>query len=101
MGQHFTPSFLQQVPPDKLNETLKGLVPAGGLTATTVKPASPTQIVALVKTTQGPLQLGLPTGPDGLIAGLVFKPPPTQAATLTSWNELDQRLKRVAPRPAC
>ncbi|MEO6996738.1 MAG: serine hydrolase [Terracoccus sp.] len=95
---HFATSFLEQAPPEKLNGILQALVPKGGLRATSVEPVSPTQIEALVITTQGPLRLLLATGPDGLINGLVFRPPAAPAAAPSSWNELDQRLRKVAPQ---
>lgn len=94
---HFAPSFLAQAPPEKLNGILKALVPKGGFRTTAVEPGSSTQIEALVATTQGPLRLLLATGPDGLIEGLVFKPPSAPAAAPSSWSELDRRLKKVVP----
>lgn len=98
VNEHFDEAFLQQVPPEELVRTVQGLIPAGGLTLTEVQPVSPTQITGLAETTQGLLSLGLQTGPDGLIAGLVFRPPPTQAAVPSSWSELDQRLKKLVPQ---
>lgn len=97
---HVGPAFLAQVPPDKFNAVLRPLTPRGGLTLSSITSASPSVIVALVGTTQGPLRLNISAQPDGRIGGLVLQPPTTAPAVPTSWGEVDKRLNAVAPETA-
>ncbi|MCT9929103.1 serine hydrolase [Planotetraspora sp. A-T 1434] len=95
LAAHLSAGFLAQVPPAEFNKVIQGL---GGLRLDELIDVQPTALVGLV--TAGARQLKLSISVDGAekIDGLLLTlagPPPNSP---TSWDELDRRLRAVAPQ---
>ena len=74
--EHMSAAFVEQVPPAEFNKILSSLVPQGGLLLTSIEAGTPTAMVGIVDSIQGPMQVSLSTQADGKIQGLFFKPAP-------------------------
>ncbi|MDO5744287.1 MAG: Cpe/LpqF family protein, partial [Micrococcaceae bacterium] len=74
--EHMSAAFVEQVPPAEFNEILSSLAPQGGLVLTSIEVGTPTAVVGIVDSIQGPMQVSLSTQADGKIQGLFFKPVP-------------------------
>ncbi|GAB1819587.1 hypothetical protein HerbRD11066_27510 [Herbidospora sp. RD11066] len=92
INQHFAPEFLKQVPADQLNEvsaTLKGLQ------VVEIQRATENDLVTLVESGGNKAKLSMAVDTTGKISGLLIAP--ADSPTPASWDEIDTRLKAVAP----
>ncbi|WP_433516350.1 serine hydrolase [Nonomuraea sp. CA-143628] len=95
LAEHFAPAFLEQVPADKVNETLTGL---RGIQLQKIIGAAPTALIAYVVVGAQTLKLTLSVDATGKINGVRFTEPATPQPSPTSWDELDRRARKAAAR---
>ncbi|MEV1241967.1 serine hydrolase [Nonomuraea sp. NPDC049750] len=95
LAEHFAPAFLQQVPADRINETLAGL---RGIQPQKIIAAVPTVLIAHVVVGTQTLKLTLSVDATGKINSAQFTEPATPQPSPTSWDELDQRARKAAAR---
>jgi beta-lactamase class A len=93
---HLSEQFLAQVPPEQFNKVIQQ-VP--GLRLQELTEVKPTSLVGLVTSGEQRIQLSISVDGEGRINGLLLSPAeqPTPSPSPASWEEVDRRLKAVAP----
>lgn len=89
---HFDAAFLAQVSPTVLDQGLEA-VGSGPMTLRSLSGVTGSSLVAVVSRGSVDLTVHLDVDPQGLISGLLLTP----IVTLTSWTQVDHRLKSIAP----
>jgi beta-lactamase class A len=87
---HFAAGFLADIPAAQVNQVLAGFK---GMRLEQVVKSENTALIARVTAGGAPYEVVLSVDGAGLIDGLQFRPPAP-----TSWAELDQRMRKVAPQ---
>lgn len=95
LTEHFSALMLAAIPPDQLNASLAG---AKDLRLVKVIHSADTVLVTEVTTGGRTLWMELTVDAEGKISGLRLTPPVTPKPTPTSWKEIDERVRKVAPR---
>ncbi|MFE3450031.1 Cpe/LpqF family protein [Nonomuraea sp. NPDC059194] len=95
LTEHFTAAMLAAVPPAQLNAQL---VAMKDLTLVKILHAEPTVIMSEVTTGGRTFWMELVVDRDGKIGGLRLTTPVTPKPTPASWKELDERIRKAAPR---
>ncbi|MEU0567455.1 serine hydrolase [Nonomuraea sp. NPDC005983] len=94
LREHLTAAFLQQVPPAQVNQVLASVA---NLRLQKIVDARPTVLVGEVTAGGKTYKLTISVDAAGKIASLQFSVPAAPQPAPTSWQELDQRLRKVAP----
>ncbi|TDD30991.1 serine hydrolase, partial [Nonomuraea terrae] len=95
LSGHFEAAFLASVTPARLNQTLVSLA---DMRLEELLQSRPNALVARVTAAGTPFTVQLDVNAAGLINGLLFQPVTPPPATPRSWDEIDERLSRTAPR---
>ncbi|GAA2392847.1 hypothetical protein GCM10010404_57670 [Nonomuraea africana] len=93
--EHFSALMLAAIPPAQLNASL---VSAKDLRLLKIIHSADRALVTEVTTGGKTLWMELTVDAEGKISGLRLTPPVTPKPTPTSWKEIDERVRKVAPR---
>ncbi|MER6947308.1 serine hydrolase [Nonomuraea sp. NPDC000554] len=94
LKEHLAAAFLQQVPPAQVNQVLASMA---DMRLQKIAGAQPTELVGEVTAGGKTYTLTISVDGAGKINSLRFSVPATPQPAPTSWQELDQRLRKVAP----
>ncbi|MEV4065612.1 serine hydrolase [Nonomuraea dietziae] len=95
LTEHFSALMLSALPPAELNAVLVG---TKDLRLIKILYAVDTAITAEVTTGGRTLWMELTVDAEGKISGLRMTPPVTPKPTPTTWKEIDERVRKAAPR---